>query len=179
VDVISLLRTPFVLVKQSHYKETLSKLLESRFNHQEALKEIGRARQEHADSDSRYKLATARLIQAHETVESLEELVAQTEEAKVLAVAQLESLKEEISYLRNEIKIYQARMGLLPQERQGQTDGRPTPLKSGRVPFAQAAAKISAQRTEEYWRQKAAAVDVEAGTTSTTTDTPAVSDKEL
>lgn len=91
----------------------------------------------------------------------------------------MKDLETQIEYLKGEIKIYQQRLGLLPQERQGQTgQAEHQPLRKARVPFAIAQHQAQVQRSEEYWRAKAAAVD-ETGTTGSTSETtPTVSEKE-
>ena len=95
-----------------------------------------------------------------------------------LAENRVGDLESQITYLKGQIEIYQGRLGLLPQTRQGESPAvEQRPLRQPRVPFAQAAAKIQADRTEEYWRQRAEAVEIGAtGSTSQTTAT--VSEKE-
>ena len=118
MDVISLLRTPFVLVKKSLLEELRDETIKAKFTTQEAYKLLARARQEAAESNEKWHLAIDQLTKAHSDLESMEQLVSESEETKVLAVAQLDTLKEEVSYLKEQVKIYQARIGLLPQERQ-------------------------------------------------------------
>ena len=90
----------------------------------------------------------------------LEQEAMASEEAKVLAVAQLEGLREEVTYLKGQVVIYQARLGLLPQEPRAQQIGEQKILRKARVPFAVAEARIQTQRTEEYWKNRAKLADV-------------------
>lgn len=152
----------------------------TKFELQELHKEVVRLKHAQREAQEKYDICVEHLTQANDDVRSFEADCLKLEEAKVLAVAQLENLKEEVSYLREEIKIYQRRLGLLPQERQGETDKKESkPLRSARLPFAIAQAKIQTERTEAYWRAKADAVELGAGTTGKTSETtPTLSDKD-
>lgn len=178
MDVTSWLRTRFAR-DNSELMRAQAETAEALFKNQELMKCLGRAREQLHESESRYKIAIEQLSKAHEDIGSLESEIASTEEAKVLAVAQLETLKGEVQYLRDQIEIYQRRLGLLPQERQSQTEAtQHKPLRTAREPFAVAAARIQSQRTEEYWRQKANAANIEGVTGTTTENSPTVSEKE-
>lgn len=108
----------------------------------------------------------------------MEEQATESDERTLQAAARVNDLETQIGYLKGQIEIYQARLGLLPRSPQGeprQTEQRP--LRQPRVPFSVAAAKIQADRTEEYWKRRAATVN--DGTTGSTSEaTEPVSEKE-
>jgi hypothetical protein len=129
------------------------------------------------ESDEKFKSDTeiAGLSQKLETLQEKNKILVDNLLAKEQVV---EMLSFELQYQKGQVEIYQARLGLLPQKQQAEipkTEQRP--LRQPRVPFSVAAAKIQADRTEEYWRQRAATVD--SGTTGSTSETtPTVSEKE-
>jgi hypothetical protein len=116
---------------------------------------------------------------AHDKNSDLQTLYADLDKHAQLAEARVADLQYQIDYLKGQVEIYQARLGLLPQAVQSEKrETEQRPLRAPRVPFAVAAARIQADRTEAYWRERAAAVD--AGTTGSTSEsTPTVSEKEL
>lgn len=180
MDVISLLLTPFALVKVATLTKLEAEKGEAIFAKQELMKALMQARKERDVADQERKDVINQLIKVNQDLGQIESEAMHSEEEKILAVAQLETVKSEVSYLRQQVEIYQRRLGLLPQERQGQTEATlQKPLRAARVPFAVAAANVQKQRTEDYWRAKANAVELADGVTGTTSsDTPTVSDKE-
>lgn len=115
---------------------------------------------------------------AHDRNSDLQVGYSEANRERDLAEARVGDLEYQIQYLKGQVEIYQARLGLLPQAVQSEKrETEQRPLRAPRVPFAVAAARIQADRTEAYWRERAAAVD--AGTTGSTSEsTPTVSEKE-
>lgn len=117
-----------------------------------------------------------RLDIAQRNASDFEDQLLVENEKSALAVARVSDLESQIEYLRGEVKIYQGRLGLLPQERQSETKTDHKPLRRAREPFPVIQARLQANLNEEYWREKAAAASAELGTTSE--DTPTVTEKE-
>lgn len=151
---------------------------ESHFENQELRKRNKELADNLGEARNRSEILTAHLTKAHQDVENFESEALASEERAALAVARFDGLVEEVGYLRDQIKIYQTRLGLLPQERQSEPGTVRVPLKRGREPFSVAQDRIQKERTEAYWRAKADAVDPTGTTGTTSTDSPTVSDSK-
>lgn len=173
MGVISWLADLFGLVRTSSIREELKRI---QFEEVELQKTLGRLRTELAESEESRLILMNRLEAVQRELEAMEETAAHENELSKTAQARVGDLENEIKYLREQVQIYQQRMGLLPQVRQVHSEQREIrPLRKAREPFAVAEARIQAQRSEEYWRARANAA--ESGTTGKTL-APAVSDKE-
>lgn len=116
------------------------------------------------------------LRNTHYNCEQLEQMGLEAERNRDTAEGRVKDLETQIEYLKEQVKIYQVRLGLLPQERQGQSDGKKLePLKKGREPFSVVQARIETQQREAYWRKRAD--EAENSLTGKTTDTPTVSEE--
>lgn len=178
MDGTSLLQTLWDRFRGHKLRALDEELMKSYYERQEILKEIGRARLELESIRRDKDTLVLQLVESQNDIATLNEKFVTEEESKVLAVAQLTTLGDEIVYLKGQVEIYQRRLGLLPQERQEQPRQAQKPLRSARVPFAIAEAKAQTALTEQYWRDRAANASVGEGVTGKTTDTPTVSDKE-
>jgi len=182
VGVISRLATLLGFVKISEYNEIFYKSQELQKCLIEAKRIINEEKTQHHQTQTR-------LANAEDEIQSAEVASLEAQERAALAVARIEGLQSEIKYLREQVAYYQGqleisqkammtRLGLLPQEQQGQIDKEvQKPLRSARIPFAVAQARIQTQRKEEYWKARANEVDL-TGTVGTTSGTETVSDKE-
>lgn len=149
------------------------------FANMELMKDLRATREQLVETEKRFVEAQSDVNSLTSRMEELDEEVIQENQKAALAVARVSDLQERIHYLEEQVKIYQVRLGLLPQERQGTSEGKETkPLRKARVPFNVVAARVQTDRTEAYWKARAEAASAVMGTT-TQTDTPAVSDKEL
>ena len=87
----------------------------------------------------------------------------------VLITGKAAILEAQVEYLKGQVELYQVRMGLVtPAPAQGVPLTEHKPIRKSREPFESLSARIGkaqADKTEEYWRARAAAVDV-AGVTS-------------
>lgn len=162
MDVISSLVGRLGLISTRKYRELLFEHQELRKLTHERLESFKRLQTEAGDVQSRLGLLQRQ-------IEEIEQRWLEESDRADLAASRANDLISQVEYLKEQVKIYQTRLGLLPQERQGALDkGKLEPLKKGREPFAVAAARVQAQRTQEYWERKAKAVD---GITSSETVT--------
>jgi chromosome segregation ATPase len=89
----------------------------------------------------------------------LEDHYVEAERSMELAQARVTDLEGQISYLQKQVEIYQQRLGLISPR--VETQGSLMPARKAREPFAQAQARVQVERTEKYWRERAAATDIE------------------
>lgn len=178
MGVVSWLAARFELVDKFQLTLVQHELQEERKSNLRFRRELEEVRKELAETVSAREILTEQVVERSLENDKLQERAALEHELAAEAQVRSRVLESEVEYLRGQVKIYQQRLGLLPQERQSQTE--PTehkPLRTAREPFAQMAHRVQLQRTEEYWKQRAAAAN--EGTTGATSEvTPTVSETD-
>jgi hypothetical protein len=118
---------------------------------------------------------TVSLEQTHRELEQYELDYSTEREKSQLLIAQLATQDTQVEYLKGQIEIYQTRMGILMPKRDGSAEvSEPKPIRKSREPFealSQRVAKAQADKTEEYWKARAAQVSVDGVTTPDSKET--------
>lgn len=159
MDVISWLAERLGLVRQ----EDLNAEVHARFEQQKVALRL----QEQCEDLIAERIDNLdEIMKANKRIAELEQIAAREDERAHNALARVDDLTGEIEYLRGQVTIYQQRLGLLPAQKEVREGPALKPMRIAREPFASVQAKVQSQRTEEYWKARAAAVD--AGTTAVT-----------
>ena len=99
----------------------------------------------------------------HKIEESFQNLEAEAygnQEKAALATARIDDLQSQITYLKEQLQLYQVRMGLI-QPTKSLAPVESVPIARRREPFAVASARVQADMKEKYWRDRADAAEKE------------------
>lgn len=148
-------------------RDEIRTLGQEKFELMKMVKRQGETIKEH---ENRNGYLITELEKANSWGAQAEDTAAQEQQKCELAAARVLDLVGQIEYLKGEIKLYQERLGLLPQQRQSQTVSDLKPLRQARKPFNIVAHEIEKKRNEEYWKAQADRAHEKLGTSGLTTE---------